>query len=73
MRYYDGCPDSELQALIDAGTFLMKEIRKVEPEAYCTYFPAEGQWQVHKWGKEISGFHGNKLGALQEALTRLQR
>lgn len=72
MRCYDGCPDSELQALIDRDKSLLKTIRKIEPEAHCTYFHRDEQWQVHKWGNPLSGFHRNKLVALQEALTNLQ-
>jgi hypothetical protein len=71
MRYYNGCPDSELQALLNAQGSLLDAIKKLEPAACCTYFPMEERWQVHKWGEPLSGFYSNKLEALKEALRNV--
>jgi hypothetical protein len=69
MRCYNGCWDSEATTLFAKQDKLMAELRKVEPEAYCTYFPMEGQFMVHVFGKPLSDLNSSKLGALQEALT----
>lgn len=69
MRCYNGCWDSEATALFAEQDRLMASVRKIEPEAHCTYFPTEGQYQVHCWGRPLSGLRPSKLGALQEALV----
>lgn len=43
MRCYNGCPDSELQRLLDRKA----ELRASLPDGVrCTYFPMESQWQM---------------------------
>ena len=71
MRCYDGCWDSEATALFAKQDLLLSKIRKIEPEAHCTYFPSEGVFQVHKWGEPISGFYQSKVAALESACAKL--
>lgn len=71
MRCYDGCWDSKAQALFAKGDALMRSVASVEPEAHCTYFPGEQCFQVHVWGRPLSGFLSSRLAALQEAANRL--
>ena len=48
MRCYDGCPDSELQALIDHKAALRKKVtERYGPGARVTYFPMEGAYRVY--------------------------
>ena len=70
-RVYNGCPDDELQAILSDEASLFNQILAIEPEAFCTYFPIEGKFQVHKWGDPISKFHDTKLDALRNALDKL--
>lgn len=67
MRCYDGCWDSEATALFAKQDALLATLRKSEPEAHCTYFPSEGTFQVHVWGRPLSGFHRSEIAALEEA------
>jgi len=71
MRVYDGCPDSKLQARLDLEQRLLARLKKLVPEASCTYFPMEETYQAHVWGNSLSGFHHTRLDALNEAI-RLQ-
>lgn len=57
---------------------LMPKIKKLEPEAHCTYFHGEpempnGFYQVHKWGVPISEYNTNIIAALEEALEKLKQ
>jgi hypothetical protein len=70
-RCYNGCPDSKLQALLDRNAALMERVRLLEPEAHCTYHPADGLFQVHVWGRPISGMFSDRGEALNDALTKL--
>jgi len=71
MRLYNGCPDSELQAIWDERNRLKKILRALRPGAHCAYFPVEGEYHVHEWGYPISGFRQTQEGALCEAITFL--
>lgn len=71
MRCYDGAWDSAGKALIEERERHLRRIRRVHPDAVCTYFPMEGEYQVHVWGKELSGFQPTRLAALREAFQRL--
>lgn len=51
---------------------IMDEIQKFEPEAHCTYFPGEEEYQVHVWGKPLTGFHKSHLAALEDCLKTLE-
>jgi hypothetical protein len=70
-RCYDGCPDSGLKARMDETKKLYDKVRKLNPNAHCTYFPMEEKYQVHDWGKPISTFHNHINGALLEAIAVL--
>lgn len=50
MRCYNGCPDSALQAVLDQQAADDRALKLAHPEAHCTYFPVEQEWQVHIWG-----------------------
>jgi hypothetical protein len=68
MRCYDGAWDSEATALFARQDELLRRVKVKEPDAHCTYFPSEGQFQVHAWGRPLSKMHGSKIAALEEAL-----
>jgi hypothetical protein len=72
MRCYNGAWDSEATAMFARLDELLRRVRVREPEAHCTYFPSEGQWQVHVWGRELSGMHASREIALNEALRRME-
>lgn len=71
MRCYDGCPDDELQAILNRQSKLLHELQKLDSEASVTYFPMEQRWQAHIWGNPISGMHIDKADAIQEAIQNL--
>ena len=71
MRCYDGCWDSEAQALFKEQVRLLAELKELEPQAHCTYFPYEGVFQVHVWGRPLSGFHTSRIEALRRAINGL--
>lgn len=70
MRCYNGAWDSEASAMFSEQDVLMTELRKVEPEAHCTHFPSEGQFQVHVWGRPLSELSDSKIAALRQAIER---
>lgn len=57
MRCYDGCPDSELQALIDAKIKARKEIESLGYTV--TYFPMEDKWMAFKNYLPATKFHNS--------------
>ena len=71
MRCYDGCPDSDLQRVIDGRRELLNKIRSHKPQAHVTFHAphaaSRGGWVVHVWGRELSGYHQTMEGALIEA------
>ena len=67
MRVYNGCPDSDLQRLIDQKKEIIKNVRQIEPEARCTYHNPDG-YVIHVWGREISRYHSTSLAAWSDAL-----
>lgn len=73
MRCYNGAWDDEANAMFVEQDRLMNEIRKIEPEAHCTLFPGEDEFQIHVWGVPLSSFHKSRIAALREALERLQK
>lgn len=68
---YDGAYDSRSQRVIDAQVEALRLIQLREPEAHVTFFPVEGEWVVHSWGRELSAYHETKGSALADALRRL--
>ncbi len=72
MRCYNGAWDSEATALFKRQADLLAKVRAKEPEARCTYFPFDGIFQVHVWGRPLSDFHKSKIAALEDALGSLE-
>jgi hypothetical protein len=74
MRCYDGCPDSELQALLDNCAAKLAAVRVFEPQARCTYHAPHasfgGGYVVHVWGRELSDYRGSMEAALDDVLER---
>ena len=70
-RCYNGAWDSAAMRLFAQQDALLEAIKVIEPEAHCTLFPEEGLFQVHRWGRPLSGFHRSRIAALQEALEKL--
>lgn len=70
MRCYNGCPDSELQSVIDANIDAGK--RLIEVGASVTYFPAEGKWLVFRGNKPIGDFHESKVVAANTYIASLK-
>jgi len=66
MRCYNGCPDSELQALLDDAKKAGEELAKKGMRA--VYFPAEGAWMVFKNLAPVTDFHYSKRSAADTAL-----
>lgn len=64
MRCYDGCPDDELQALIDDEVKASKELARHGMRA--TYFPMEGKYMVFQGLKPITGFHSSRRSCVRE-------
>jgi hypothetical protein len=71
MRCYNGCPDSQLQAIIDEKSKLWGEMKKLNPEAHCTHHHGFG-WRVHEWGFPITDFHNSEVSALRDAIATLK-
>ena len=67
-RVYNGQPDDTMQKRINSEREMLADVQKLHPGACVTYFPMEGQWQVHVWGRPLSGMHNSKMIALSEAL-----
>ena len=68
MRCYNGCPDKELQALLDDQALATKELAAIGARA--TYFPMEQKWMVFKDYEAITEFHDTKRQAANAALLR---
>lgn len=74
MRCYNGCPDKELQALIDAKTNAWTAMKRRDPEVHCTYHHYfseryEHGWQVHRWGVQLGGFYPSMTSAINAWLA----
>lgn len=68
MRCYNGAWDSEATSLFKRQDELLARVRAKEPEAHCTYFPMEQRFQVHAWGRPLSGMCVSQIAALEETL-----
>lgn len=64
MRLYNGCPDKELQAVMDARQAAIDELAALGIRA--TFFPAEGKWKGFKDYRSVSEFHDHPQGILNE-------
>ena len=71
MKLYNGCPDSELRAKWDEEDKAGQELRRLNPETHCTYFPAEEEYSVWAGHKQISGDHQTRLAALKDAIEKI--
>ncbi len=71
VRCYNGAFDSDSQEIIDKRERVLEEIRKLEPDAHVTFFPVEGQYMVHAFGRELSKYAPSKGAALADAYNRL--
>ncbi len=54
MRCYNGCPDSELQSVLDANEDAKKRLNDLGANA--TYFPREQMWLVFKDNRPVGEF-----------------
>ena len=61
MRCYNGCPDSELQAVHDANADAKKRLK--DAGASATYFPMEQKWLVFKGNRPVGEFKSTILEA----------
>ncbi len=68
---YNGCYDSKSQRVIDEQARVLKLIKMKEPDAIVTYFPMEGQFVVHVYSRELSGYHSSRGAALADAYNRM--
>jgi hypothetical protein len=73
MRCYNGCPDSALQALLDAKRKAHEELRAVDPGARATYFPVEEEWSVWKDNRQIGSSSPSLFAAINNAITILKK
>lgn len=73
MRCYDGCPDSELQAWIDARIDARKRLAAVNPRAHITYFPYEAMYSVWLDHTQITNDHDDLICAANEGIAVLIR
>lgn len=73
MRCYNGAWDDEANAMFVEQDRLMNKIREIEPLAHLSYFPMEGEFHIHVWGRPLSGFHESRMAAIRDALERLQK
>jgi len=74
MRCYNGCPDSDLRALLDAEKDAIKRLKELCPHAHATYFHPTGldqDWGWQVWDNQIlrpiSGFHRGSRRCMIEA------
>lgn len=77
MRVYDGCPDRDIEKLLDEREKLRQLLHKKIPGARVVYLPAEGNWAVFldnkMIGPESENFDYAVLAALKEQNVKLQR
>lgn len=71
MRYYDGCPDSDLQRLLDAQAAARKRVAAAFPEARVTYFPAEGMHLAFHGYKVVGEFQSDLITCVDKAIEIL--
>lgn len=68
MRCYNGCPDSDLQKILDDATLAHKQLAARGVRA--TYFPAEAAWMVFKDYKPITGFYSSVRNAANAVIAK---
>ena len=70
MRCYNGCPDKELQALLDESARIDKELAAVGARA--TYFPMEERWIIFRGNEMLTDFHSSKFAAATIAISKMK-
>lgn len=79
MRMYNGCPDRELQEVIDARKAAERrmksvamELLSVDDSAICTYFPMEQKYMCLLNYISITGFFDCKIDACNEGIRKIK-
>ncbi len=71
MRLYNGCPDEELQNLLDRKKEAKEKIKqlgtKLGLDINCVYFPNGEFWQLFEGYKPIGKEHKTIFMAVEEA------
>lgn len=70
MRCYNGAPDSELRALLDAQAKARREL--AAHGARPVRYPMEGKWMVWQGLTPLTDFCDTLLGAAAAAFRRLE-
>lgn len=71
MRCYNGCPDKELQAMLDDKRKARQEL--VAAGLHATYFPMEGKWMVFdKDYNAVTGFCDSVREAADTAIANVK-
>jgi len=47
-RVYWGALSSDMQRELDHTSALLAKLTELAPDAFCTYFPREGKWDVSR-------------------------
>jgi len=74
MRCYNGCPDSEYQAVLDRVAKKEKELKQLfngSSDVSCVYFPAEGKYQVYYKLDPIGEWSESKISAIENAVREV--
>jgi hypothetical protein len=69
MRCYNGCPDTQLQSLLDAQSAAHQELKS--KGLHATYYPVEQKWLVFRGVKCDWVWHNTVLDAAR--FYRLER
>jgi hypothetical protein len=74
MRCYNGCPDSQLQNLLDKKSEARKRLKQIRQDARCCYFPAEGKWQVFVGNTMVEGtWLSDEIASIEQAIKKIRR
>lgn len=68
MRCYNGCPDKQLQAVLDSRKAAEERLKNFDPECRCVFFPSPGYYQVWKNNKPVCGFD-NEYSTVETAVS----
>lgn len=71
-RCYDGCPDTEFKQHLDHIANLRKKLKKLNPDAHCTYFPMEEKYRVFVKFEPIGIFDFSEIRTLETAIEILE-
>lgn len=71
MRCYNGCPDTKFQSLLDRKALARQNLRKLNKEARCVYFPGGDFYEVWENNKCLSSKeHKDEFEAINEAIRQ---